>query len=76
MSKQKNSYLIYAVIESNKKFQRNGGVEYFQVGIGRRSTAACKPNRNQQNQPFTISKISWKSKPDPNIAIPVYKKKI
>ena len=36
-------------------------------------SAARKP---KENQPFTILKISWKSKPDPNMAIPFYKKKI
>ena len=32
--------------------------------------AACK---SQLNQPFTILEIRWKSTPDPNIAIPLFK---
>ena len=34
-------------------------------GLGSRVSAACK---HQGNQPFTVLKISWKSKHDPNLA--------
>ena len=34
-----------------------------------RASAACKP---QGNQPFTITKISWKSEPDPNVTKPLF----
>ncbi len=36
-----------------------------------RALAACKP---RESEPFIILKISWKSKPDPNMAIPLIKK--
>ena len=41
-------------------------------GLDSRTSAACKP---QINQPFTILKISWKSKLDPNMAITIFKNK-
>ena len=39
-------------------------------GLGSLASAACKPHGNL---PFTIYKISWKSKPDRIIAIPLLK---
>ena len=41
-------------------------------GFGSRVSAASKPGGNQL---FTILKISWKSKPDPNMEMPLYFKK-
>ena len=38
------------------------------TGLGSRASATFKP---QGNQHFTNFKISWNSKPDPNIAIPI-----
>ena len=40
------------------------------LGLGSRSPASCMP---QVNQPYTILKISWKSKPGPNMKIPICK---
>ena len=43
------------------------------LGIGILVSAACK---HQGNQPFTIWKISAKYKPDANMAIPFYLKRV
>ena len=40
------------------------------AGLGSSASAACKTS---ENQPSTILKISWKSKIDPNMTIPLLK---
>ena len=41
----------------------------FFTGLGSRAFAACHPHGNQ---PYTILKISWNSKPDPIMAVPPF----
>ena len=48
------------------------GPNSFNLELGTCASATCKP---QGNQPFTILKISWNSKPDSNMAIRLFKKK-
>ena len=53
------------------KGTRQWKTNWYLSGLSSRASAACKP---RENQPFTILKITQKSKPDPKLAIPLLQK--